>query len=305
MKRIFLLLPFLLAAAAPAQDTNYVLRSDLAAYATVSDLASLVTHASLSNYTLTSDLSAYLPRSDLAGYVTAADLTNYATLGDLAAYAPLSALDGYVTATNLAGYALLSDLSAYATSSDLADYATTADLTNYPTASDLAVTTAAITALQARTNVFTEAWYDSDLGKWFVDEDIDIDADATLNGHTYIHDLEIGNHGITLGNTTRTNWNDVQSLTLLDDESGSPTANDGFVWTFPEENNCHVYLPDGPAATNRTRTVVVRHIESGIGGTATVVYDGPASTNVLHSLTSTNPTAVFDWCPSAGAWLLR
>lgn len=291
MKRIYLLLPLLLAAAAPAQDTDCVTRSDLADYALLSDLA------------------AYTPLSVLAGYVTSADLAGYALLSDLAAYTPLSALAGYVTSADLAGYALLSDLSAYAPLSALDDCATTDDLANYATAADLAAACNARLPATPNTVGSNTVWIVSRKtefdAKLYATGGFEAEGDALFNDPVSFDDDVVFNAGLVLGGGTRTNWTDVQSLTLLDDESGSPTANDGFVWTFPEENNVLVYLPDGPTATNRTRTVIVRHIESGIGGTATVVYDGPSSTNVLHSLTSTNPTAVFDWCPHSQAWLLR
>lgn len=284
MKHLLLLLSFLLlavAAAALAQDTNdYALRSDLAAYAERSDLAGYVTHASLSNYVTRSDLAAYLPRSDLAGYVTAADL---------AAYAPLS------------------DLAAYATSSDLDDYATTDDLAGYATASDLAAAVASRLPATPQTSGSNTVWHVA--GKTAFSTNLSVEgvfeADRAFFNNGVIFDGDaVFQDGLTVGSSTRTNWDEVQSLDVQDGESAHPTVDDGFVWTFPDEDNADVYLPAGPGATNRTRTIVVRHVDSGYGA-ATGIYGSPTATNILHCLTSTNPVAVFDWCPSAGAWLLR
>ena len=284
MKHLLHLLSFLIlaaAAAAMAQDTNdYALRSDLAAYAERSDLAGYVTHASLSNYVTRSDLSAYLPRSDLAGYVTASDLAAYATLSDLAAYA---------------------------TSSDLDGYATTDDLASYATASDLAAAVASRLPATVQASGSNTVWHVAK--STYFDEGLTVLESFTSGGPANFENpasfegAALFEGAIVFGGETRTNWNEVQSLDIPDNGTAYPTANDGFVWGFPDAGDALVYLPAGPSATNRTRTVTVRHVDA--GGGSTVVYGSPTATNILLILTETNATAVFDWCPSAGAWLLR
>lgn len=303
MKRIFLLQLLLsaavLAEAVRAQDTNYVTRSDLAAYAPLSALDDYATTASLAGYVLLSDLSAYATLSDLAGFVSATILTNYPTLSDLAAYATAADLAGLATTASLSSYALLSDLSAYATSSDLDDYATTADLAAYATTANLAAATA------AASNSFLHA-SPRTVGTntvWDVDTDTEFNGEAIFDNIVDFEDDVTFNGSATLGAETRTNWPGARSITVGDGESA--WVDDGLVWTDPDDSDVSIYLAHVTNATDRAHTVVIRDIGTD-DGTVTDIYEGTSDPPVLvHTLTPTNRTAVFDWCPTADTWFLR
>lgn len=303
MKRIFLLQLLLsaalLAEAVRAQDTNYVTRSDLAAYAPLSALDDYATTASLADYVLLSDLSAYATLSDLAGFVSATILTNYPTLSDLAAYATAADLAGLATTASLSSYALLSDLSAYATSSDLDDYATTADLAAYATTANLAAATA------AASNSFLHA-SPRTVGTntvWDVDTDTEFNGEAIFDNIVDFEDDVTFNGSATLGAETRTNWPGARSITVGDGESA--WVDDGLVWTDPDDSDVSIYLAHVTNATDRAHTVVIRDIGTD-DGTVTDIYEGTSDPPVLvHTLTPTNRTAVFDWCPTADTWFLR
>ena len=303
MKRIFLLQLLLsaavLAEAVRAQDTNYVTRSDLAAYAPLSALDDYATTASLAGYVLLSDLSAYATLSDLAGFVSATILTNYPTLSDLAAYATAADLAGLATTASLSSYALLSDLSAYATSSDLDAYATTADLAAYATTANLAAATA------AASNSFLHA-SPRTVGTntvWDVDTDTEFNGEAIFDNIVDFEDDVTFNGSATLGAETRTNWPGARSITVGDGESA--WVDDGLVWTDPDDSDVSIYLAHVTNATDRAHTVVIRDIGTD-DGTVTDIYEGTSDPPVLvHTLTPTNRTAVFDWCPTADTWFLR
>ena len=309
MKRLFLLQLLLsaavLAAAVRAQDTNYVTRSDLAAYAPLSALDDYATTASLAGYVLLSDLSAYATLSDLAGFVSATNLTNYPTRSDLAAYATAADLAGLATTASLSSYALLSDLSAYATSSDLDDYATTADLAAYATTANLAAATA------SASNSFLHATPDT-IGSntiWRIPARTDFQdcslfgEDVTFEDDVFFDDRTTFYDSITFGNETRTNWPGARSITVGDGESA--WVDDGLVWTDPDDSDVSIYLAHVTNATDRAHTVVIRDIGTD-DGTVTDIYEGTSDPPVLvHTLTPTNRTAVFDWCPTADTWYLR
>lgn len=314
MKRIFLLQLLLIAAvlaeAVRAQDTNYVTRSDLAAYAPLSALDDYATTASLAGYVLLSDLSAYATLSDLAGFVSATILTNYPTLSDLAAYATAADLAGLATTASLSSYALLSDLSAYATASDLDGFATADDLAAYATTANLATATAAASnALAAATASSSNSFLHASprtVGTntvWDVDTDTEFNGEAIFDNIVDFEDDVTFNGSATLGAETRTNWPGARSITVGDGESA--WVDDGLVWTDPDDSDVSIYLAHVTNATDRAHTVVIRDIGTD-DGTVTDIYEGTSDPPVLvHILTPTNRTAVFDWCPTADTWFLR
>lgn len=320
MKRIFLLQLLLsaavLAEVVRAQDTNYVTRSDLAAYAPLSALDDYATTASLAGYVLLSDLYAYATLSDLAGFVSATILTNYPTRSDLAAYATAADLAGLATTASLSSYALLSDLSAYATSSDLDDYATTADLAAYATTANLAAATAAASnALAAATasasNSFLHAspYPNGQMDFWRVHapaeftRDTLFDALATFEENANFNDLASFTDGIALRGSTRIRWTDLQSRTVTNGTL-TATADDCIIWTDPGADECLVYLPAEANDPNHTRTIVVRD-HAGPDANTSVYFGTTNSSTLLLTLTETNQTAVFDWCPPLQTWLPR
>lgn len=290
MKRIYLLLPVLLAAAAPAQDTDCVTRSDLADYALLSDLA------------------AYTPLSVLAGYVTSADLAGYALLSDLAAYTPLSALAGYVTSADLAGYALLSDLAAYAPLSALDDYATTDDLANYATAADLAAACNACLPATPHTVGTTTTWHaprTEFVAKLHATDGFEAEGDPLFNDPVSFDDDVVFNAGLVLGGETRTNWPGPREIYVEDGGTAWLANDESFVWTSSDDSNTTIYLPHITNVTGRVHTIVIRYYGSDPGG-ETEIYDATsAPPRLAHTLTTTNTTAVFDWCQGGDAWLLR
>lgn len=294
MKRIFLLQLLLsaavLAEVVRAQDTNYVTRSDLAAYAPLSALDDYATTASLAGYVLLSDLSAYATLSDLAGLATTASLSSYA---------------------------LLSDLAAYATSSDLDDYATTADLAAYATTANLAAATASAsnsflhaspTTIRSNTywHVPTRTVFDSSVdidgnliavGTATFEDDVDFEDDVFFNGGALF------DRNVTFGSVTRTRWTDLQSRAVTN-STLTATSDDCIIWSDPAGDECFVYLPAETNAPDHTRTVVVRDMAGADANTS--VYVGTTnSATLLLTLTETNQTAVFDWCPPLQTWLPR
>lgn len=315
MKRIFLLQLLLsaavLAEVVRAQDTNYVTRSDLAAYAPLSALDDYATTASLAGYVLLSDLYAYATLSDLAGFVSATILTNYPTRSDLAAYATAADLAGLATTASLSSYALLSDLSAYATSSDLDDYATTADLAAYATTANLAATTASAsnsflhafpTTVGSNTywHVPTRTVFEDDI---VLSQDFTVDGNAVFNEDVNFESPATFNNHITLEGSTRTRWTDLQSRAVTNGTL-TATADDCIIWTDPGGDECLVYLPAEANDPNHTRTIVVRD-HAGPDANTSVYFGTTNSSTLLLTLTETNQTAVFDWCPPLQTWLPR
>lgn len=317
MKRIFLL-PLLLAVVVRAQDANYyVTRSDLSAYAPLSALDDYATTASLAGYALRSDLSAYAPLSALAGIPSAVTLTNYVLRSDLAAYATLAALAGYATTASLAGYALLSDLSAYVPASALDDYATVDALAAYATVANLAAATASAsnsflhafpTTIRSNTywHVPTRTVFDGSVdidgnliavGTATFEDDVDFEDDVFFNGGALF------DRNVTFGSVTRTRWTDLQSRAVTN-STLTATSDDCIIWSDPAGDECFVYLPAETNAPDHTRTVVVRDMAGADANTS--VYVGTTnSATLLLTLTETNQTAVFDWCPPLQTWLPR